>query len=62
MKVFNLENPVKGVPPAKNECVVIATWAEWSIINDAVEAHAKANPRSKKIKALNDAFEHLAVW
>jgi hypothetical protein len=63
VKIFNLENALKGKPASKCECVVIATWEEWHEVVEAVAAQSKANPRKKKLKAVSDALaDYLAVY
>lgn len=62
MKIFNLENPPKSKPAASTECVVIATFEEWQMICEAVEAAAKASPRKKKLAQLNETLEYLAIY
>lgn len=62
MKVFNLENLPKGKPAKYCECVVIATFEEWQMICDAVEAATKSSPKKKKLKQLHDALGFLAIY
>lgn len=64
MKIFNLENIPKGTTAktAKSlEAVGIATFEEWRMICDAVEAMSIANPKLKKLRKLNNDLGHLAV-
>lgn len=62
MKIFNLENPPKDKPAISCECVVIATFEEWQIVCEAVEATAKLSPRKKKLAKLNDELQNLSVY
>lgn len=62
MKIFNLENPTKGKPLDKQECVAIATWEEWALIHLAVTEYISAHPKAKKIKALDKQLELMAIY